>query len=549
MISLLFFHSFPFFCSCVVKQKGNNDEIPSPSLKDGAALAKWKLDRQNRPISGSKLGADGDKDDGDYDDDEEEGMSYRDDGNKDDDDCEDSDDDDEDDEDEDEEDLLTDIDYEIAAEKEKEKDKEKEIAKDKEDGLSQGLGEVSTSKIITSEQSVSEDDLYSTYDKNEGREKEKEKEKEKENQKEIVKGKGKENEKGEGESKTEKGFQAETTATTPAAAVAAATTPAAAISTTKSDRVEKVLSSPAPMQILPLGYHIQKAENARLKLEEEKIKVEKMKLGKSASEERKAYEEKKEKEMKIDIEMKKEKEENRIREEKEEILEREERNKKEVIKLNEMKKKTDGVALSKTRGIEEKIEREEMKGCDEKKEKQKDQIIMKATGMKTENIKDSNKNVPSVEVQKLFPGNIPEGKYGSFPEDSFLDTSDIAPDGEGVRGSAGNEIENAMLIVVDDEEPSPKGNASRRTTSALNFFGGRDRAKSGLSDKDREVEDQMFEFERLGSLKKVDTDSINDTDSITNDMKTLGVKKKSFIGSFLKIINPIRKKKQKSETN
>ena len=299
------------------------------------------------------------------------------------------------------------------------------------------------------------------------------------------------------------------------------------------------------MQILPLGYHIQKAENARIKLEEEKLKVEKLKLGKSASEERRAYEEKKEKEMKKDIEMKKEKEVNRMREEKEEIIEREERNKREIIRLCEMKKKTDGVAQSKTRGMEEKIEREEMKGCDEKKEKEKE---MKVIDMKTENIKD-NKNIPSVEVQKLFLGNIPKGKYGSFPEDSFLDTSDIAPDGEGVRGSAGNEIENAMLIVVDDEEPSPKGNSSRRSTSALNFFGGRDRSKSGLSEKDKEVTDQMFEFERLGSLKKVD-ESINDTDdSITNDIKTLGVKKKSFIGSFFKILNPIRKKKLKTETN
>jgi hypothetical protein len=467
-------------------KKGNNDEIPSPSLKDGAALAKWKLDRQNRPISSSgnssveksrsllsKIG-DGEKGFGDYyDDEEEEGTSYRDEGEKDD--SDDSDDDDDD--DDEEEEVLDDNGSAIEATKQDEKDGNKE--------------NTNTPNAMKSDQNFLKDDLYSAYgayEQNDGREKEK----------------------GVFESKTDKGFV-----------------------TTAGVTGEKVVGEVAQYSVLPLGHQLVQSEEMRVKRAEEKLMIEKKKLGIAAMDERKAYEEKKERELK----------ENEMKKEREEMKAREEEKQREELKESEKKEKEMEEQQDKEK--QEKIEKDKQekdKLLKEKEEKGKEEA------MKAAREKESDRNVPSLEVQKLFLGNIPEGKYGSFPEeDSFLDNENT-PDGEGVRGSAGNEVENAMLIVVDDDEASVKGNLSRRS-SALNYFG-RDRSRSNISEKETEERlDHMFEFERLGSLKKLPEDNNNDTEVSTDDSKTVGGKKKTFFGNLLKKLNPIKKKKTKTETN
>lgn len=406
-------------------------------------------------------------------------MSYRDEGEKDD--SDDSDDDEEEDveEDEEEEEVLGDNESEIEATKQDEKDGNKE--------------NTNTPKTMKSDQNFLKDDLYGSYgafEQNEGREKEK----------------------GVGESKTDKGFV-----------------------TTAGVTGENVVGEVAQYSGLPLGHHLVQSEEMRVKRAEEKLKIEKKKLGIAAMDERKAYEERKERELK----------ENEMKKEREEMKEREEEKEREELKASKKKEREMEVQQDKEKRekiVKEKQEKDRLvKEIEKEKEKEE--------AMKAVRERESDRNVPSLEVQKLFLGNIPEGKYGSFPEeDSFLDNENT-PDGEGARGSAGNEVENAMLIVVDDDEASVKGNLSRRS-SALNYFGGRDRSKSNISEKETEERlDHMFEFERLGSLKKLPDDNNNDTEVSTDDSKTVGGKKKTFFGNLLKKLNPIKKKKVKTETN
>ena len=410
-----------------------------------------------------------------YDDEEEEGMSYRDEGEKDD---SDDSDDDEDEEEEEEEDVLDDNGSAIEATKQDEKDGNKE--------------NINTPKTMESDQNFLKDDLYGAYgayEQNDGREEEK-----------VA-----------GESKTDKGFV-----------------------TTAGVTGEKVVGEVAHYSVLPLGHQLVQSEEMRVKRAEEKLKIEKKKLGIAAMDERKAYEENKEREAK----------ENEMRKEREEMEEREEEKQREALK--ESKKKEREMEVKQDKEKREKIVKEKQEKDKLLKEKEEKEI---EEGMKAAREKDNDRNVPSLEIQKLFLGNIPEGKYGSFPEeDSFLD-NESTPDGEGVRGSAGNEVESAMLIVVDDDEASVKGTLSRRS-SALNYFGGRDRSKSNISEKETEERlDHMFEFERLGSLKKLPEDNNNDTEVSTDDSKTVGGKKKTFFGNLLKKLNPIKKKKLITETN
>ena len=441
----------------------------------------------------SKIG-DGENGVGDYyDDEEEEGTSYRDEGEKDD-----SDDDEEEDDDNDEGDEEVLNDYENANET---------ANQDEEDGNKENYDTPTTMK---SDQNVSKDDLYGAYgayEQNDGREK-------------VI---------GVGESEADKGFV-----------------------TTMGGTGEKVVGEVAQFSVLPLGHQLVIIEEMRLKKVEERLKIEKKKLGIAALDERKAYEARKERELKEKEKEMKDREEEKQREElkwKEEEIERDVmKGKKEKKGSDENKKKEEEVKHDKEK--QEKIEYDKQEK--DRQDKEKQQVKDREGKEKDEAMKaagESDRNVPSLEVQKLFLGNIPEGKYGSLPEeDSFLD-NEHTPDGEGVRGSAGNEVENAMLIVVDDDEASVKGNLSRRS-SALNYFGGRDRSKSNISEKETEERlDHMFEFERLGSLKKVTEENNNDTEVSTDDSKTVGGKKKTFFGNLLKKLNPIRKKKQKTESN